>query len=128
MKDMQLGIALWGPDYVENQFRFNDLFASADTLRPVTTPDETYIVLYWDDIPVGTEEVNEFLKFVQNIRHSVLMIREDGNIIKDVQTDDDRGCDGEFEEILNWTAHITVWGAADDVLEPSRKEVPTCRS
>ena len=106
----QAAVAMWQPDYEELKENFADFFLSCDKKKKVETPDETYVVLYWDYIDSAHHDLQLLKACLKKRRHAILEIREDGEIIGDTETDDWRGCDGEFDEILGWSAKIDIWG------------------
>ena len=88
-------------------------------IRDISTPDENYTILYWyywNTLSDKDDLMQALRKDIEDIRHSFLSISEDGVIQKDVKTDDSRGCDELFEDILSWRADITVLGDESDIL------------
>lgn len=67
-----------------------------------------YKVFLWDWEP-DPEKWDALMRFLEHRRHAIMEIREDGQIWRDVETRDEFGCDGVFEEILSWTASICLW-------------------
>lgn len=83
---------------------------NCDEDREVHSDDCTYRILYWDYVCAYSEAFIALKREVEKHRHAIIDIREDGLIERSVRTDDGRGCDEEFEEILNWRTDICVWG------------------
>ena len=101
-----VGLAIWDKDYPELKATIKNL--SPDFNNTFKTPDEKYQIFYWDftDL-IGFEELESKLK---NIRHSLIIITDDGDINVDVKTEDDRGCDEEFYELISWYGGIVING------------------
>ena len=116
----QRAMAFWKPDFEELKKKHGKLLNSADSEREIGTPDEEYVILYWDYKMCEDPLMDELLKDIESIRHSIITIREDGEFFRDVECSDARGSDEEFEEILGWRAHICVWNEIEDVLEPDK--------
>lgn len=115
-----IAVALWKPDYEKIKEKYAELVKQASAIHKEETPDETYIILYWqqwDAQPGKDSKMDTFFEEIRDIRHSILTIAEDGNILKDVETCDSNGCDEEFEEILNWKADICIWGEESSPLQ-----------
>lgn len=90
------------------------------------TPDNTYLCIYWDEIAWDRPETRPLQNVLENIRHSMIVINKDlGKIESDVLTDDEWGCDGEFYEILSWSADISFWEAGSS-LSPIYPYSPRC--
>lgn len=89
------------------------------SFRKIETPDTTYIVFLWDwSCPdMDDDKYRELLSFLETRRHSIVSIREDGEIFSDIETEDEFGEDSAFETILGWTANIVLWSdASSDTL------------
>jgi len=86
-----------------------------------TTPDNTYLCIYWDWLVWNKTlwpSVDEYLlKMLKNIRHSVICIFENDDIYVDVLTEDERGCDEVFEDILFWSGEISFYDTEDVLAE-----------
>ena len=76
--------------------------------KTYSTPDNEYIVTYWDDIQWDTLLFIPLQNKLKTIRHSLFTISEDGEFWADVKDEDSRGCDEEFDEILSWRAYICL--------------------
>ena len=109
-------IALWKPDYEDLMDKHESFLNSADKCETVSTPDEDYIILYWNGLVIGSTEHFNFMLQIQRIRHSIVAITENG-ISTNKVVSDYRGCDEEFYEILGWKADICKWSDPDVILE-----------
>ena len=111
-----IAVALWRPDYEEIKERHTEVLSRATLIKNEKTPDETYTVIYWQDYEVTYPDtpMDALLKDIEDIRHSLVTISEDGVIDRQAVSSDDRGCDEEFDEILSWRADICVW---DEVIK-----------
>ena len=74
------------------------------------TPDERYIIFYWDYVLWEGDAVTSLLKKLEGIRHALCQITEDGEVWKDISISDGRGVDEEFSELLDIKSDIHVWG------------------
>ena len=87
-------------------------------IRQVETPDDTYIIMYWDwENP--DDERDQWIKmltYLEHRRHARIEITEDGDIFTDIETEDEFGCDEVFNEILGWKAEICLWQNTDDII------------
>ena len=79
-------------------------------IRRLDTPDECYVVYFWDWEEPDEDVYNEFLDVIEKMRHARIEITEDGNLFQDIETDDEEGCDGEFEYLLSWRFMIDFGG------------------
>lgn len=89
-----------------------------DSFKKIETPDTTYMVFLWDwSCPDMNDGYRELLSFLETRRHSIVSIREDGEILSDIEVEDEFGEDSAFETILGWTANIVLWSdASSDTL------------
>ena len=93
-----------------------------DKIRTVNTPDNTYLLFYWDYVDWSGEKVDALMEHVDNIRHSFIRISEEGEVVQDNKVLDNNGCDEEFWELLAPHGEICVWGDESDVLGLSVQE------
>lgn len=95
--------------------------------RTVKTPDTTYHVFFWNfsDFVWNKKAVNvcpdktQYAMFryaLNDRRHTIIELTEDGNVIPDVKTYDKWGCDEEFSYILNFKVQIFLWDDEDDII------------
>lgn len=115
-KCYKVALAIDGADYEflkDEVDAINDLTA-IDIKRSVTTPDNTYVCVYWDCICWDNKQVRPLLAKLETIRHALITISEEGELWSDIETCDERGTDEEFCQILSWTSDICFWeeGAA----------------
>lgn len=106
----KIGLGLWAQDYLFNR----ELSSLVDDLNPdvkkvVTTPDDAYYVFYWDFKCWSGEKVEALTRCIKDIRHSLIIVSEEGNIFRDNKTWDNNGCDEEFEELLSWKTDVLIW-------------------
>lgn len=75
------------------------------------TPDNLYIIYYWDLVPWEGDAVGSIMKKLQGIRHAFCEIDpETCEIRKDILVSDSWGVDEEFYEILDISSEIRIWG------------------
>ena len=90
--------------------------ATKNMCREVKTQDGmVYKVFLWDWEP-DPEKWDDLMRFLEHRRHALIQISEEGEIWKDIETDDEFGCDGVFEEIFGWTASICLWQDASQII------------
>lgn len=90
------------------------------------TPDNTYIVTYWEWVEWYGKAVDDLNDKLSSIRHATILISEDGRVETDIAESDDRGIDEEFSEILSWTADICFWHDGEP-LAPRDEYIPMTR-
>lgn len=110
MKQYKVALAVWSETYL-NDRSLAEMIGNLkpDTRKTVNTPDELYLVFYWDMVPWYGDDVDALCHKLECVRHCLITISEEGDIFKNVETCDKDGCDEEFEEILSWDANIFVW-------------------
>lgn len=120
MKTCQIAIALWQDDFNDllkkEEGRFLDY---SDLIHEVTTPDDTYIIAYYDWIDLKDELIemyNLLCKELKEIRHSHIRIEEDGKFFSECKTHDERGTDECFSDIIGWKSEICIWQDVNSVL------------
>lgn len=119
----QLAIAVDINDYNElrNMFThvrpaetFADFLGSATQYNELTTPDNTYVILYWEEPCLEQAVYDALLCKLSSRKHALIAITEEGDIVRHIASVDADGCsDGEFEEILGAYTTICLWGDAD---------------
>ena len=105
----QYAVALWDKQFEELSDQSKRFLSTYTKKNEVETPDETYLVFYWEFLQDGTEDHIQFLHEVEYIRHAIIGIREDGEIIQDTMDYDSWGTDEEFNDILGWKGEIVMW-------------------
>lgn len=120
MKEYKLALALDGRTLNELLDKgFHDFFRERERkgmFRMVNTPDEQYKVFLWDWETPDPDKWEDLLRHLEHRRHALIQISEEGEIWKDIETDDEFGCDGVFEEIFGWTASICLWQDASQII------------
>lgn len=108
MKEYKIAVALTVEKY--NALRPTSPWLDSPDLitKTVETPDDNYVVITGDWVQLG-DDYTDFLRKIESQRHAILTISNEGEIWRDVETDDENGCDGVFEEIFGWTASICLW-------------------
>ncbi len=115
MYESSVALVLWEPDYIELELRLKaacnmqctDIFTKIGRLE---TPDEAYVCLYASQIEWHSDkkEIGEIEMFIRLLRHSFIRIGEDfGDIEKIVRVEDARGCDEEFEYLVDIDTQMT---------------------
>lgn len=122
MLDYKIALALTAEKVEElKKGKNHDIIAereNSDNVRTITTPDGNYKILLWDwesDMRMN-DDYNQLLKSIEGTRHALIEITEDGNIFRNIETEDAEGCDEIFEEILGWKTEIVLWNDPEDVL------------
>lgn len=82
------------------------------------TPDNDYVIYYWEDIFWEGPEVEELLKKLGKIRHALYTVSEEGEVTRDIKTMDFWGEDEEFCELLGSSTDLT---ARAEVLGSARR-------
>ncbi len=87
-------------------------------IRTVCTPDGDYKILLWDWEPDMRldDRYTHLLQSIENIRHALVEINDEGDIFYNVEQEDEDGIDGVFEDILGYRTQITLWGDPDNVI------------
>ena len=120
MKEYKLALALDSRTLKELLDKgFRDFFGEREQkgmFRMVDTPDEQYKVFLWDWETPDHDTWLDLLRHLEHRRHALIQISEEGEIWKDIETDDEFGCDGVFEEIFGWTASICLWQDASQII------------
>lgn len=99
MTEYQIALAIWDKDEdIEKRF-----FYTPDVKRKYGTPDETYIVYYWDWKPMPFDE-----DCLKDKRHALIYFSEDNYFDYDIVDEDSRGCDEEFSSLFDWKLAITT--------------------
>ena len=121
--ESKVAIVLQKEDYDELNEKFikkfgerkceNDLPSFFDKIGEFTTPDNTYVCMfsYYTKWYESYDDVALIMDYLGDHRHTYLRIGEnidDGDVVWEPIVDDDRGCDGEFEEFLRWTTEIDM--------------------
>lgn len=118
MNNIKMAVALWQPqinDIRKYNSNIDSIFLERERKSCMATcenADEKYVVYYWDWEYIDPEHYDELKKLVRRIRHALIEVSEDGNIFSSIETDDDEGCDGCFEDILSWRVEIGFNGTA----------------
>ena len=84
-------------------------------VKIVDTPDDKYVIYFWDFESIDTTTYVKILEFLEHRRHAIVEIKEDG-VWTDIEDTDEYGTDEEFNEILGWRADIVLWNDPDDVI------------
>lgn len=109
----------------------SEMVSKIDRSEAVKTPDNEYSVLYWNDISWDAPEIAPLLRKLEGIRHALVTIDEDKDIVEDFVPEDSRGVDEEFNELLAVEASMLYWpygeGLTPLVAENS-DDVPISRS
>ncbi len=114
----KVAVILWKPDYNELEEKYKEkikqpLYNTFDEIKEFSTPDETYVLLFTDDIKwyendENYKDIRLVMDFIKNIRHSYVRIGADkGDVVVDNKSWDNRGSDEEFEYFIDTDAHIT---------------------
>ena len=105
-----LAVGLWEEHYKGGHEIFAALHAlEKPEMKKIETPDEVYNVFSWSWIDYDTPKMKEFLDCLSKIRHSMVIVFEDGSLFTDNKTDDDYGCDEEFYELLTPKISIQIF-------------------
>lgn len=102
----KVAFGIWKED--EREFQDIIFNLQPDEKRVVTTPDESYLVYFWD-LLYFNEDLEKLQKKMRNFRHSYIEVTEDDRIYQDFQTDDARGCDEEFFDLLSWNVDFSTF-------------------
>lgn len=108
MKEFKIAVALTEEQYNTMKPKCSWLENSELTTKKLETPDDNYVIITGDWIQLG-DDYEEFVREVERQRHAILTISDEGEIWKDVESEDENGCDEIFEEIFGWTASICLW-------------------
>lgn len=84
--------------------------------RLETTPDDNYVIVTGEWIGLGDPEYADFLRAIENQRHAIVTISDEGEIWLNVVTEDADGCDEAFSYILGWSASICLWEDTSQML------------
>lgn len=106
MMDYQTALAIWSEDKdIEKDFYY-----APHITRERKTPDETYIVYYWDWMPMPFDK-----KILEDKRHALITFSEDNYCEYDAVDEDSRGCDEEFDHMFDW--RLCIWFMGDELNE-----------
>lgn len=112
---VKMAVVLDKQDYTNIAEKHIVLFAKADKSKLIVTPDNEYVVVYWEFPNVDDILIRNLTEDLKSIRHSYIEITED-DVLTDVETCDDRGCDEEFYDLIGWKADICIGQDEHDVL------------
>ena len=79
------------------------------------TPDNLYIIFYWDFVEWQGYTVDKLMHILEGIRHSFCKISEDGDIYSTYEISDEWGTDEEFCELLSISSEIFIWDEEDSL-------------
>lgn len=71
-------------------------FVSDAVSRTYNTPDNEYVVYYWGEWELSEKAYCELRSYLDTVRHRYIEVKED-SIIRDNKSEDEWGCDGEFD-------------------------------
>lgn len=103
-------------------FNYEEIKKDIHALEPdrtdvVNTPDNTYLLFYWECIGLEEEKSKRLFAKINEIRHSFIFISDEGEVTVDNRISDQYGCDEEFDELLSWKGDICIWGDETDIFE-----------
>lgn len=125
MKEYKICLAVDAHDYATIAAEVKEVAVAAhgiDFSDTVTTPDAEYVILYWDCINWDMPEVSALKERLSDMRHALITVDEEDNIVKDFKSWDDRGTDEEFDEILAVRSDILYWEFGKSDMTPLAKE------
>lgn len=94
------------------------------SITEIETPDEIYKVIYFDDVCWYGDAVDEIMDTLSHVRHSFLQMTEEGVLTQDILTEDCKGADEEFYELISWKTDFYIWGDESHVLGEPEYEIP----
>lgn len=74
-----------------------------------STPDNDYIIFFWEYVLWEGADVNSLLHKIETLRHALYSISEDHEVWKDVEVSDSWGIDEQFYELLDVSAKLKLW-------------------
>ena len=74
-----------------------------------STPDNDYIIFFWEYVLWEGADVNSLLHTIETLRHALYSISEDHEVWKDVEVSDSWGTDEQFYELLDVSAKLKLW-------------------
>ncbi len=80
------------------------------------TNEGDYAIVSGEWIGLGSPEYQSFLQAIEQRRHAIITVSDDGEIWMNVETQDEDGEDGVFQYILGWNFNILKWGDSNQLL------------
>lgn len=102
MDTSTIALVLWQPDF-EKLEKEDSISKAFDIISYCETPDETYICLFKYDTSWNMSDmrIKYIMDNIKNIRHAFVRLTTSGETEVDLKSFDDRGCDGEFDDIID---------------------------
>lgn len=80
------------------------------------THEGDYAIVSGEWIGLGDPEYESFLRAIEQRRHALVSVSDDGEIWLDVETKDEDGEDETFQYILGWNFNILKWGESSELI------------
>lgn len=118
MVEYKIAVALEKTRYDDLKSRIDGRWLTKPELktRLETTPDDDYVIVTGEWIGLGNSEYQDFLRAIEEQRHAIATISDEGEIWMNVVTEDADGSDEAFSYILGWSATLCLWQETDQIL------------